>query len=83
MLLNRSQTAETSHKGSEYVIRIRNIPAARLDQSFTVKVNGTDAITYSPLTYCYNAQQISTDLKLVNTVKALYSYWDTAEKYFI
>ena len=76
------QTAETSHDGTEYVIRIRNIPAAKLDQRFTVTVNGTGTVTYSPLTYCWKAQQASADQKLVNTVRALYSYWDAAEKYF-
>lgn len=75
------QTTETAHAGKQYVIRIRNIPAAELNTYFTIKVDGEAAVTYSPLTYCYNAQS-SEDTKLVNTVKALYLYWDAAEHYF-
>ena len=73
---------EVLHSGNEYVIRIRNIPAAELADNFTVKVNGTGSVTYSPLTYCYKAQT-SENSKLANTVKALYNYWDAAYKYFI
>ena len=47
-----------------------------------VKVNGQDAVKYSPLTYCYKAQQTSSNTKLVNTVKALYNYWLAAKTYF-
>ena len=73
---------EVLHSGNEHVIRIRNIPAAELADNFTVKVNGTGSVTYSPLTYCYKAQT-SENSKLANTVKALYNYWDAAYKYFI
>ncbi len=71
----------TAYSGSEYVIRIRNIAVYDLDKPITVKVNGEDAVTYSPLTYCYKAQT-SSDAKLVNTVKALYLYWVEASQYF-
>ena len=73
---------ETEHKGNEYVIRIRNISAAELNDDFTVTVNGTGSVTYSPMTYCYKAQT-SSDAKLANTVKALYLYWVEAGKYFV
>ena len=72
---------ETDHKGNEYVIRIRNISAAKLNDDFTVMVNGTGSVTYSPMTYCYKAQT-SSDAKLANAVKALYLYWVEADKYF-
>ncbi len=74
-------TTKTAHSGREYVIRIRNIAAMDLNKEFTVKVNGEDAVTYRPLTYCYKAQT-SGDAKLVNTVKALYLYWVEASQYF-
>lgn len=77
------QTVEVQNSGSEYVIRIRGIAAADLNESFTVKVDGADAVTYSPLTYCYKAQQTSSNKKLVNTVKALYLYWVEADEYFM
>ena len=75
-------TTKTAHSGREYVIRIRDIAAMDLNKEFTVKVNGADAVTYSPLTYCYKAQQTSTNSKLVNTVKALYNYHREATDYF-
>ena len=75
-------TTETAHSGREYVIRIRNIAAKDLDKDFTVKVNGAVAVTYSPLAYCYKAQQTSSNAALVNTVKALYLYWVEANQYF-
>ena len=74
-------TTKTAHSGREYVIRIRNIAAKDLNKEFTVKVNGADAVTYSPLTYFYKAQT-SSDAKLVNTVKALYNYHLAAKDYF-
>ena len=74
-------TTKTAHSGREYVIRIRDIAAMDLNKEFTVKVNGADAVTYSPLTYCYKAQT-SSDAKLVNTVKALYNYHLAAKDYF-
>lgn len=36
--------------GKNYVIRIRNIAANELNNSFTVKVNGEGSVTYSPMT---------------------------------
>ena len=77
---------EHAHNGNEYVIRIRNISAAELNDDFTVTVttNGqSGTVTYSPMTYCYkaaNSQAI--DVKLKNVVKALYQYWLEADQYF-
>ena len=75
---------ELDHKGNEYVIRIRNISAAELNDDFTVTVtsNGqSGTVTYSPMTYCYKAQT-SSNAKLANVVKALYQYWVEADAYF-
>ncbi len=74
-------TKETKHSGKEFVIRIRNIAVYNLNKPITVKVNGEDAVTYSPLTYCYKAQTTD-NAKLVNTVKALYNYYLAAKEYF-
>lgn len=75
-------TYETAKTGTnEYVIRIRGIAAYDLDKQFTVYVNGQKAVDYSPMTYCYKAQN-SSDTKLANTVKALYLYWQAAQAYF-
>ena len=74
---------EIEHVGDIYVIRIRNISAAELGRDFTVTVNGTGSVTYSPLTYCYAAVTSDTASdKLKNTVKALYKYYEAAEDYF-
>ena len=73
------------HNGNEYVIRIRNIAPNDLEEPITVTVSdgeNTGTVTYSPLTYCYKAQQTSTNSKLVNTVKALYNYHREATNYF-
>lgn len=72
---------ELAHDGNEYVIRIRNIAAPDLGDSFTVRVNGTGTVTYSPMTYCYKALA-SSDEKLINTVKALYNYMLAAKTFF-
>ena len=53
-----------------------------LNQSFTVQVDGADAVTYSPLTYCSKVQQSPDDAELVNTTNALYLYWVEANIYF-
>ena len=82
MLTCEGKDTEVSHNGSEYVIRVPDISAKDLNRSITVKVNGADAVTYSPLAYCYKAQQKSGNTALVNTVKALYLYWVEADKYF-
>lgn len=75
---------ELAQNGNEFVIRIRNIAAAELDNFFTVKVNGTGTVTYSPMTYCYKAANSETASgKLKNTVKALYNYWLAAETFFV
>lgn len=72
----------TESSDNDYVIRIRNIPAADLNKPIKVMVNGTHSVTYTPLTYCYKAQS-SNSVKLVNTVKALYNYWNAAYNYFV
>ena len=75
---------ELAQNGNEFVIRIRNIAAAELDNLLTVKVNGTGTVTYSPMTYCYKAANSETaSEKLKNTVKALYNYWLAAETFFV
>ena len=77
---------ELGHDGDEYVIRIRNISAAELNDDFTVAVtsNGqSGTFTYSPMTYCYAAANSrATDVKLKNVVRALYRYWLEAAQYF-
>ena len=75
---------ELDSSEDEYVIRIRNIAAKDLGNNFTVTVStseGSGTVTYSPMTYCYNAQT-SSNAKLVNTVKAIYNYFLAAQTYF-
>lgn len=77
---------ETDHSGNEYVIRIRNISAEEMNDNFTVTVTANGqrgTVTYSPMTYCYKAANSETSSeKLKNMVKALYLYWQEADKYF-
>ena len=66
------------------VLRICNISAAGLNDNFTVTVTSGQergTVTYSPMTYCYKAQT-SDNAKLVNTVRALYLYWEATDEYF-
>lgn len=59
------------------------------DITATITINGvqldvtdTGTFTYSPMTYCYKAQT-SSNVKLVNTVKAIYNYRLAAERFFV
>ena len=75
---------DVRHHGSEYIIRISGIAAKDLNNDFTVGLttaDGSGTITYSPMTYCSRALGTS-DEKLHDVVKALYSYWVEADKYF-
>ena len=74
---------ETERVTKDYVVRFRNIPVAELDREITLTVNNEGTISYSPLTYCYlGTKSDSVSLKLKNTVKALYLYWQEAKAYF-
>ena len=77
------KTVETEKSGNYQIARIRGIAAAELQDSFTLKINGIDAVTYSPMNYCYNALDGgTTNRRLQNTVKALYAYSEAAIDYF-
>ncbi|MBQ6336427.1 MAG: hypothetical protein IJI50_04260 [Ruminococcus sp.] len=74
---------ETVKNGEYQVARIRGIKAAHIGDMLTLKVNGNDAVTYSPLNYIKKALNGGTDdVKLQNAVKALYLYWNAVESYF-
>ena len=79
-------TCDYETKGTEHVIRIRNIPAASLLDEFEVEVRlgeESGTVIYSPMTYCYKASISETaGEKLKNTVKALYNYAVEADEYF-
>ena len=66
---------------AQSAIEVMETEASAGGGAVTVKVNGEEAVTYSPLTYCYRAQN-STDEKLANAVKALYKYYLAAKSYF-
>ena len=80
------RTVENTTSGDYQVIRIRNIAAKELQYNYTVSVtiDGTAySITYSPMNYCYNVLNGSSDdAKLQNVVKALYLYSQAANEYF-
>ena len=83
-LVCEGSVTETQSKGSEYVIRIRDIAPNELDSVFTVNVSDgvhECTISYSTLTYCYLAQSTD-DSKLQGTVKALYLFHLAAKDYF-
>ncbi len=75
-------TVETVKNGKYQVARIRNIPAKKLVNSFTLSV-GDGSITYSPMNYCASVIEGGTsDASLINVVKALYLYAQAADQYF-
>ena len=75
---------EKATSGDYQIARIRGIKAKHIGDTFTLKVNGTDAVTYSPLNYCKNVIQDNTqNANLKNVAKALYLYWQAANSYFV
>ena len=74
---------EKATSGDYQIARIRGIQAAHIGDNFTLKINGTDAVTYSPLNYCKKVIEDDTrDVNLKNVAKALYLYWQAAKNYF-
>ena len=74
---------ETVKNGEYQVARIRGIKSAHIGDMLKLKVNGIEAVTYSPLNYIKEALNGGTDdVNLQNAVKALYLYWDAAQAYF-
>ncbi|MBQ7218185.1 MAG: hypothetical protein IJS27_01670, partial [Ruminococcus sp.] len=73
---------ETVPNGSYQVARIRGIKAKNIGDVFTLNVSGAE-VKYSPLNYCKNKLADSgTTENLKNVLKALYRYWQSAERYF-
>ena len=76
-------TVEKATSGGYQIARIRGIKAKHIGDILTLKINGSEAISYSPLNYCKNVLDgDTTDEKLQNVVKALYLYWQAADVYF-
>lgn len=76
-------TVETAKSGGYQIARIRGIKAKHLGDILTLKINGSEAVSYSPLNYCRNVLTAPTatpdeaqaeNESLVNAVKALYWY---------
>ena len=75
---------EKATSGDYQIARIRGIKAKHIGDTFTLKVNGINAVTYSPLNYCKNVIEDDTQNEnLKNVAKALYLYWQAADSYFI
>ena len=80
-----NKTYDTETVGKYQVIRIRNIMAKELEDSFTVTVSastGTGSMTYCPLKYCYMiVNDPAEDPALQKVCKALYLYYSAAKDY--
>ncbi len=77
-------TVENVRNKAYQVARIRNIRANDVQNDFTLSVKSGDntySVTYSPLNYIKNAVN-SSDTKLQNVAKALYSYSAMTVDYF-
>ena len=81
------RAVEEAASGSYQIARIRDIPAKQLLNSFTLQISAEEAngsVTYSPVNYCYKVLDGGTDNEnLINVVKALYRYAQTATAYFV
>ena len=77
------ETVEKAAVDEYQVARIRNIPAARLSDTFILTVNGEHEVHYSPLNYCKLVLTSgSTSNQLKNVAGALYTYSRLADYYF-
>jgi hypothetical protein len=76
-------TVEKATSADYQIARIRGIKAKHIGDILTLKINGSEAISYSPLNYCKNVLDGgTTNEKLINVVKALYFYRQAADAYF-
>ena len=76
-------TVEKATSADYQIARIRGIKAKHIGDILTLKINGSEAISYSPLNYCKNMLDGgTTNEKLINVVKALYFYRQAADAYF-
>ena len=72
-------------KGNLYYVEYTGIPAHKLGEDITITVNttaGEFTITYNPLSYAYIAlsrDDVSENLR--NLMRAMYLYYDVAQKY--
>ena len=76
-------TVEKATSADYQIARIRGIKAKHIGDILTLKINGSEAISYSPLNYCKNMLDGgTTNEKLINVVKALYFYRQAADAFF-
>ena len=76
-------TVETKAVGEYCVARIRDIPARLLSHDFTLSLGGDYQVTYSPLNYCYNVLNDSSQPdSLRHVAQTLYLYSQAADAYF-
>lgn len=79
------QVEGSTKKDNLYYIQFENIPAHKLNQYTKLEVDGI-TITYSPLSYAYavlsSESNSEVDENLKNLVKAMYLYYDAANKYY-
>ena len=77
---------KTVNEDGYQIVRIRNIEAKNLSNSFEVNITAGDAqgsVSYSPMNYCYMALKSDNATgALKDVVRALYNYWVAAEAYF-
>ncbi len=85
---DKTYECEVVTSGKYKIIRVYGIEAKdlgkKLDLYFSLDNEPCHIKGYSPMTYCYkvvNAEDGTYDAKLVNVCKALYRYWEEADKY--
>jgi len=63
-------------------VEIKNISAYNLGDDYVITFGDKGTLKVSPYSYCYLVMNNSTDVKLQNTVKALYEYCVAAKNFF-
>lgn len=80
-----SDAYSSSIKNDKICFKINSIPAQDIDKVFLLNVTAYSSeskimFPYSPMTYIFKGVN-SSDKNLSNLCKAMYWYWDAAEKY--
>jgi len=63
-------------------VEIKNISAYNLGDDYVITFGDKGTLKVSPYSYCYLVMKNSNDVKLQNTVKALYEYCEAAKIFF-
>ena len=79
---DESVTLKTDTSRDMNYVEIKNISAYNLGDDYVITFGDKGTLKVSPYSYCYLVMKNSNDVKLQNTVKALYEYCEAAKIFF-